>query len=421
MSVVTGANATAKPQCRSCGAVLTAEFVDLGLSPVSNAFPRLGAGRRGEVIYPLRALACSVCRLVQLEDHGSREDHFHDDYAYFSSVSSTWLKHAADYSAMIVDRLGLSPRSKVVEIASNDGYLLRNFVERGVPCLGVDPAANCAAEAKARFGVDTRVGFFGADMGRLLAAEGWTADLIVANNVLAHVPDLNDFLAGFRLALKREGTITFEFPHLLELARMGQFDTIYHEHYSYLSLLAAEAALARQGLRAYDVEHLPSHGGSLRLFACHAGARHPDTAALSALRAEEREAGLERDEFYSGFGEVARRAKRNLLRLLIDLKSGGARICAYGAAAKGTTLLNYCGIGRDMVDFVVDRNPHKQGRAVPGTGIEIHAPAMIDQARPDYVLILPWNIADEITASMAHIRDWGGRFIVPIPQARILD
>lgn len=406
--------------CRACGSDLKTEFVDLGLSAVSNAFPRMTGRRGAETIYPLRALVCSRCRLVQLEDFGSREEHFNEDYAYFSSVSTSWLDHAANYAGKIVARLGLSGNSKVVEIASNDGYLLKNFVERGIPCLGVDPAANCAATARERFGVETRVGFFGAALGRELAESGWQADLIVANNVLAHVPDLNDFIAGFASLLGPGGTITFEFPHLLRLVEQTQYDTIYHEHYSYLSLMAVESLLERHGLRVYDVEHLATHGGSLRLFVCHRAAAPRETTALLACRAAESAAGIDGDAFYSDFAATVRQRKRELLRLLIDLKQGGARICGYGAAAKGTTLLNYCGIGTDMIDFVVDRSVHKQGRFVPGTGIPILAPEMIDRERPDYILILPWNIRNEVMSSMAHVRGWGAKFIVPIPQPRIV-
>ena len=408
-------------KCRSCGSPLTQEFLDLGLSPISNAFPALTAPTCGEVFYPLRAHVCSACRLVQLQDFGSRETHFTSDYAYYASFSAYWLRHAADYVGMIVNRLGLSQTSRVVEVGSNDGYLLRNFMERAIPCLGVDPAANCAAAASKQYGVDTRIGFFGDVMGCRIAAEGWTADLMVANNVFAHVPDPNDFIRGFVAVLRPEGTATFEFPHLLELVRGLEFDTIYHEHYSYLSLLSAEAVLGRHGLRAYDVERLATHGGSLRLYVCHGEARHAEAPALEALRRAEREAGMDGDAFYAGFAAEARRSKRDLLRLLINLKTEGAAICAYGAAAKGSTLLNYCGIGRDMVDFVVDRNPHKQNRTMPGTGIPILAPGAIDAARPDYLLVLPWNLQEEIMNEMGHIRSWGGRFILPVPQARIVN
>jgi SAM-dependent methyltransferase len=409
------------PPCRSCGAALATTFADLGLSPISNAFPRIGARRQAELFYPLRAFVCSECRLVQLEDFESREAHFNKDYVYFSSVSTSWLAHAERYATAMIDRFSLGATSRVVEIASNDGYLLRNFVARGVACLGVDPAANCAEAAMRKFQVETRVGFFGAEFGTSLAQEGWQADLIPANNVLAHVPDLNDFVSGFARLLKPAGTATFEFPHLLELVRHCEFDTIYHEHYSYLSLLALEPIFARAGLKVYDAEKLPTHGGSLRLFVCHQAASFPETGALESLRGEERAAGLDTDAFYTVFAESVRATKRNLLRLLIDLKANGASICGYGAAAKGSTLLNYCGIGKDVLGFVVDRNPHKQGRLVPGTGIPILGVEAIDRHRPDYIMILPWNIRQEIVESMSHVRDWGAKFIVPIPTPAILD
>lgn len=407
--------------CRSCGAPLSTTFADLGLSPISNAFPHVDRRRQAELFYPLKAFVCSQCRLVQLEDFESREVHFNEDYAYFSSVSTSWLSHAERYAAAMIARLQLGPTSRVIEVASNDGYLLRNFVARGIACLGIDPAANCAEAAMRNFNVETRVGFFGSELGKVLAAEGWQADLIAANNVLAHVPDPNDFVSGFATLLKREGTATFEFPHLLELVRHCQFDTIYHEHYSYLSLLAVEPLFARVGFRVYDAERLSTHGGSLRLFVCHQAAPFPETGAVAALRSEEREAGLGTDQFYTAFADSVRATKRSLLRLLISLKDSQARICGYGAAAKGTTLLNYCGIGTDILDFVVDRNPRKQGRFVPGTAIPILDVAAIDEERPDYILILPWNIRHEIMDSMSHARRWGAKFIVPIPSPEILE
>lgn len=407
--------------CRACGSTLKTKFVDLGISPISNAFPRIDAVNAVENVYPLRAFVCSSCRLVQLEDFGSREIHFKDDYAYFSSISTSWMKHASDYAAMIVERLGLNSSSKVVEIASNDGYLLKNFVERGIPCLGIDPAANCAAAAKEKFGVDTHVGFFGAELGRQLASSGWTADLMIANNVIAHVPDVEDFISGFAHLLNEHGVITFEFPHILEMIDQTQYDTIYHEHYSYISLLSLEKILGHHGLRVFDAQKLTTHGGSLRLFACREKASFAESEALNGLRRVEHDAGINTDALYADFAETVSKHKRDFLTLLIGLKEKGAKICGYGAAAKGTTLLNYCGVGTDMIDFVVDRNPFKQGRLVPGTGIPIYAPEMIEREKPDYVLILPWNLKAEIMSDMAHIRDWGGRFITPIPHPVIID
>ena len=405
-------------RCRACGEALEIEFIDLGPSPISNAFPPLHS-KAGEIFYPLRAFACSNCQLVQLEEYGTRETHFNSDYAYFSSLSGMSVKSAADYTSMIIERLNLGAGSKVVEVASNDGYLLKNFVQRGLSCIGVDPAANCAASAKDNYGVDTRIGFFGAQIAREMQEE-WRADLVIANNVLAHVPDINDFIAGFELLLKDEGVITFEFPDLVELVRRVQYDMIYHEHYSYLSLFSAEWLLARHNLRVFDVERLETHGGSLRLFACRQDARYADCPGLTNARTAEAEAGLGRPEFHTGFAEAVRRSKRELLTTLIGLKQAGASICGYGAAAKGATLLNYCGIGRDMLDFIADRNPYKQRRTMPGAGVPIYPPEVIAEARPDYVMILPWNIQDEIIASLDHVRDWGGKFILPFPQATIL-
>ena len=405
-------------RCRACGEALEIEFIDLGPSPISNAFPPLHS-KAGEIFYPLRAFACSNCQLVQLEEYGTRETHFNGSYAYFSSLSGMSVKSAADYASMIIKRLNLGSGSKVVEVASNDGYLLKNFVERGISCLGVDPAANCAAYAKENYGVDTRIGFFGGQVAREMREE-WRADLIIANNVLAHVPDINDFISGFEILMKDDGIITFEFPDLIELVRRVQYDMIYHEHYSYLSLFCAEWLFTQHDLRVFDVERLETHGGSLRLFVCKRDAVHTPTQGLMDARAAEADAGLGRLEFHTGFAEAVRRSKRELLTTLIGLKEAGASICGYGAAAKGATLLNYCGIGRDMLDFIVDRNPHKQQRMMPGAGIPIYPPEAIAEARPDYVMILPWNIQDEIIASLGYVRDWGGKFILPFPQATIL-
>lgn len=404
--------------CRSCRAPLSRIFADLGLSPIANAFPSADQPSP-ESIYPLRAFVCDACLLVQVEPIESRESHFHADYAYFSSYSQSWLAHARRYAEMAIDRFRLTPASRVVEIGSNDGYLLRHFVGRGIPVLGIDPAEKAAAAAGAH-GVETHVGFFGRDLGRALAGKGLSADLIVANNVLAHVPDLDDFLGGFSALLKPAGTITFEFPHLLKLIELTEFDTIYHEHYSYLSLVALRRLFPRHDLAPIDVERLPTHGGSLRLFVGKASAARGESAALAALVAEERAAGLHDPATYAAFDARVRARKRALLRLLIELKESGARLCGYGAPAKATTLLNYCGIGTDFIDFTVDRNPAKQGRLVPGTRIPILAPAALAAARPDYVLILPWNLAEEIIGDLAYVRDWGGRFILPIPEPRIV-
>ncbi len=403
--------------CRACGAPLTTVFADLGQSPISNAYPLADSDRR-EVLYPLLTLVCDECLLVQAGDVVAREEHFNADYAYFSSFSDSWLAHARRFADEAIARFGLGADSRVVEVASNDGYLLRHFVASGIPSLGIDPAANCAAAALAH-GVETRVAFFGRALGEQLAGEGQAADLIAANNVLAHVPDINDFVAGFAALLKPGGTASFEFPHLLELIRHTEFDTIYHEHYSYLSLAALDRLFARHGLAAWDVEKLPTHGGSLRLFVARIdGGREPSPALLAA-RDEEAAAGLTQLATYRAFGEKVVKRKLELLKLLIPLRENGATICGYGAPAKAATLLNYCGIGAEMIAFTVDRNPQKQGRMVPGTGIPVLSPDAISERRPDYVVILPWNLNAEIVEQLGFIRQWGGRFILLAPDLKI--
>jgi SAM-dependent methyltransferase len=411
-----GANLT----CRSCAAPLEQVFVDLGLSPISNAMRRPDQSGEAERFYPLRTYVCGVCKLVQIEDVESREAHFHGDYTYFSSYSASWLRHAESYVAMMVERFGVTASAQVIEVASNDGYLLQYFRQRGVPVLGVDPAANCAEAAMSERGVPTHVGFFGADLAAQLVAEGKSADITAANNVLAHVPDINDFVEGFKILLKPRGVGTFEFPHLLRLIEANYFDTIYHEHYSYLSLLSVERLFARHGLSVFDVEELPTHGGSLRIFAGHAGAHGEASDRVEAFRAREEAAGLDDLAAYADFAARVRATKRALLKLLIALKDQGASIVAYGAPAKGNTLLNYCGIRGDFIDYAVDANPHKQGLLLPGTGIPVFAPQRILETRPDYVLILPWNLKDEIIGQMAAIKDWGGRFVLPLPEPVIV-
>ena len=405
--------------CRACGAALSTLFVDLGMQPISNAFRTPEEAAAPETFFPLRAYVCDACKLVQLQDVVSREAHFHAEYAYFSSFSKSWLDHARRFVDAAIPRFSLGPNSQVVEIASNDGYLLQYFVERGIPSLGVDPAANCAEAARTR-GVETVLGFFGREMAEHLCAEGERADLIVANNVLAHVPDLNDFVAGLKILLKPEGTVSLEFPHLLKLIAEAQFDTIYHEHYSYFSALALLPLLTRHGLMAVDVERLPTHGGSLRLFVQHEPAASSASAALARLIADERATGLDRIATYTGFAERTKAAKRALLSLLIGLKNEGKTIVGYGAPAKGNTLLNYCGIGTDFLDYTVDRNPAKQGRILPGSRIPVRAPEAIFETEPDFVLILPWNIKDEIVAEWGAIAEWGGRFIIPGAEPAIL-
>lgn len=407
------------PCCRSCRAPLTRTMVDLGMSPVSNAFVPPEKASEPEVFYPLKALVCERCWLVQLQDYGTRETHFHADYAYFSSFSQSWLRHAEDYVETMCRRLRLDTSSRVVEVASNDGYLLRHFVRHGIPSLGIDPAANCARAAWETYGVRTEVAFFGEETARRVRAEFGPADLIIANNVLAHVPDLRDFVGGFRELLAPDGTATFEFPHLLNLLAGDQFDTIYHEHYSYLSVIALSPLFERHGLRIVDVERLATHGGSLRLTVRAAGAGAASDA-VRAVEAEERAAGLDRAGTYAAFGESVAARKRALLSLLLGLRNAGKVIAGYGAPAKGNTLLNYCGIREDILRFTVDRNPNKQGMLLPGTRIPVRALEDLLALRPDYVLILPWNLEAEIVEQMAEIRSWGGRFIRPLPAPAIL-
>lgn len=405
--------------CRSCGAPLEHIFCDLGLSPISNAFIKPEDQDKGEMFYPLRARVCHHCWLVQLDDSPRSEAHFHGDYVYFSSFSEGWLSHARRYVEAMIGRFGLNAQSQVIEIASNDGYLLQYFVQAGIPCLGIEPTANTAAAARQK-GVETRECFFGCDTADQLATEAKKADLLLGNNVLAHVPDINDFVGGMPRALKEEGVITLEFPHLLRLIAENQFDTIYHEHYSYLSLVSLLPVFARAGLRIFDVETLPTHGGSLRLFACHHNAVHRQTSAVLELLAEEECAGLTRLSTYAAFADQVRATKRALLSFVIVAKQEGKSIAAYGAAAKGNTLLNYCGIRTDFIDCVADKNPTKQGRLLPGSRIPVVTPESIREFKPDYLLILPWNIKDEVMRQMDGIRAWGGRFVVPIPTVEVL-
>jgi C-methyltransferase-like protein/putative zinc binding protein/methyltransferase family protein len=403
------------PLCRSCGAPLTTVVVDLGMTPISNAFVRADRAALGEKFYPLKSFVCDSCWMVQLEGFETPETHFHGDYVYFSSFSDSWLAHARAFVETSVARFALGASSRVVEVASNDGYLLQYFVEHGIPCLGVDPAANCAKAAWDLRRVPTEVAFFGSKTALRLREQGGSADLIVANNVLAHVPDINDFVAGFKILLSDRGVASFEFPHVLEMIRNNEFDTIYHEHYSYLSVLALEPLFARHGLHIVDVERLSTHGGSLRVYVGHAETGVTPSAAVTNIRSMELSAGLDKAATYSGFGKNVRELKRALLRLMMDLVEDGKSIAAYGAPAKGNTLLNYCGIGRDFIAYTVDRNVHKQGLLLPGTRIPVLPPEEISRRKPDYVLILPWNLRDEITAQLTEIRDWGGQFIIPVP------
>ena len=410
----------AAPTCRFCGAALRTTFVDLGLSPLANSYVEPGDLAKPETFHPLHVFVCERCFLVQLPESESPDAIF-SDYSYFASYSESWLAHARGYVAMAVERFGLGPQSRVVEIASNDGYLLRWFVERGIPVLGIEPAANVAKAAE-ELGIATRVRFFGSDLARELVAEGIRADLVVGNNVLAHVPALNDFVAGLETVLAPRGVLTMEFPHLLRLMDEGQFDTIYHEHFSYFSFAAARRVFAAHGLEVFDVEEVPTHGGSLRIFARHASDEtRPVEPRVDELLAREERAGLGELAGYRDFADRVRVVKRDLLRFLLDAGEAGKQVVGYGAPAKGNTLLNYCGVRRDLLAYTVDRSPHKQGRYLPGTRIPIFAPDRIRETRPDYVLILPWNLKEEITAQMSDLRAWGGRFVVAIPEVRVIE
>lgn len=405
--------------CRHCARPLRHVFLDLGFAPPSNAYLTADDLARPERYFPLRLFVCDGCWLVQTEDHAQADELFTGDYAYFSSTSRSWLAHAAAYADMITQRLRLGARSHVVEIASNDGYLLTNFVQAGIPCLGIEPTAGTADAAQA-LGVPVLREFFGARVAAELAAQGRRADLVIGNNVFAHVPDINDFTAGLKAILKPQGTITLEFPHLMRLVEHTQCDTVYHEHFSYLSLHTTAALFAHAGLRVFDVEELSTHGGSLRVYGCHEDDSRPPAAAVARVLAAEQRAGLRELATYRGFQRRADTLKDDLLAFLIDQKRQGKTVAGYGAAAKGNTLLNYAGVKPDLLPFISDAAPSKQGRFTPGGHIPIVAPEVLLQRRPDTVLILPWNIADEIMAQLPQVRDWGGQFVVAAPRLRIL-
>ncbi len=406
--------------CMFCGTPLRHTFVDLGMSPLCESYVPREKLNHMEPFYPLHVYVCDSCFLVQLEEFVTPE-HIFSEYAYFSSYADSWVEHMRRYADMISDRLRLGRDSFVVEVASNDGYLLQHFVKRGIPVLGIEPAANVAKVATDK-GIPTLVRFFGEALARELVAAGKRPDLICGANVLAQVPGLNDFVKGLRVLLKPGGVVTIEFPHLMRLMAENQFDTIYHEHFSYFSFLAAERIFAAQGLVLFDVDELPTHGGSLRVYARHVeDGSKPVTERARALRQREIDAGLLRLETYAGFAEQVKETKRRLLEFLIGAKRAGKRIVGYGAPGKGNTLLNYCGIRTDFLDFTVDRNTYKQGKFLPGTHVPILAPEAIREARPDYVLVLPWNFKDEIVQQMAYVREWGGRFVVPIPRVEVLD
>ena len=407
------------PSCRFCNALLEHTFVDLGMSPLCESFLLRDQLNQMEPFYPLKVYVCSNCFLVQLQEYVSPETIF-TEYAYFSSYSDSWLQHAKNYTDLMIERFKLESKARVIELASNDGYLLQYFVEKGIPVLGIEPAKNVAQVAIQK-GIPTITEFFGVKLARKMSQEGKKADLLLGNNVLAQVPDINDFVAGMKIVLKPLGVITVEFPHLMRLIEGNQFDTIYHEHFSYFSFIAAEKIFAKHGITLFDVEELKTHGGSIRIYGRHAeDLSKPLNGRALELKERELSAGYDRMETYATFAKKVEETKRRLLQILVEVKSQGKKIVGYGAPGKGNTLLNYCGIRSDFLDYTVDRNPYKHGRFTPGTHIEIFPPDRITQDRPDYLFILPWNLKDEITRQMAFIREWGGKFIVPIPEAAIL-
>ncbi len=409
---------TAAKACRFCGKGLHRTFVDLGMSPLCETYPSAAEINRGETYYPLHVYVCDHCFLVQLEEY-ERVENIFSDYAYFSSFSDSWLKHAETYCGKMIQRFGLNPESFAVEVASNDGYLLQYFVQKGVPVLGIEPAANVAKVAVEK-GVPTLVKFFGTELAKQLASEGRCADLVLGNNVLAQVPDLNDFVEGLKVMLKPDGILTLEFPHLLKLIELNEFDTIYHEHFSYFSLLTTVRIMEAHGMRVFDVDELKSHGGSLRVYACRAESRkHATGPNVQKVLNDEKAAGQYTVEGYAGFAQQVKQTKFALVEFLLKAAREGRSVAGYGAPGKSATLLHYCGIGKDLISYTVDRSPYKQGRFLPGTHIPIHHPDKIRETKPDFVVILPWNLKDEIMQQLQFIREWGGRFVVPIPQVSV--
>lgn len=405
-------------KCRHCHAPLTLTFVDLGSAPPSNAYLTEAALKKPELWYPLRVLVCSDCRLVQTEDYAGASEIFTDSYAYFSSYSRSWLEHAEKYVAAVVERFGLSEKSLVMELAANDGYLLQYVQARGIPCIGVEPTASTAQAARAK-GIEIIERFFGVQLAEEMLGQRQRANLIAANNVLAHVPDINDFVSGVAVLLEDDGVATFEFPHLLNLVANNQFDTIYHEHYSYLSLSAVFCIFERNGLSVFDVEEIPTHGGSLRVYAQRSAGARPRTTAVGKLLDRERSVGVLTDTYYAGFQSRTDRVKNDFLRFLVDAKRDGKKVAGYGAAAKGNTLMNYAGVRPDLMPWVVDKSPAKQGKYLPGTRIPIVSEARIRSERPDYIVVLPWNLWEEVTTDLSYMRDWGGRCVRAVPELQI--
>lgn len=407
-------------RCRFCDTPLQHVFVDLGMSPMANSYIKSEQLQQMEPFYPLNTYVCEHCYLVQLPEFESPEQIF-SDYAYFSSYSDSWLKHAKDYTNLMVDRFGFDSKSQIVEIASNDGYLLQYFKEKDIPVLGIEPAENVAVVARNK-GIPTISKFFGTGTAAELATDGRQADLLLGNNVLAHVPNVNDFVKGMKIVLKPRGIITMEFPHLMRLMEENQFDTIYHEHFSYFSFITVNRIFASHGLKIFDVDQLPTHGGSLRIYACHAdNSSRPVGKRTTDLIQNEESTGFNTIEFYATFGEQVKETKRKILDFLVKEKRAGKSIAGYGAPAKGNTLLNYCGIRTDFIDYTVDRSPHKQNQLLPGVHIPIMGPDEISKSKPDYLVILPWNLKDEIINQMSHIREWGGKFVVFIPEVTVFE
>lgn len=406
-------------KCRHCGASVSRVLIDLGSAPPSNAYLTALTMRRPEKWFPLKVLICESCWLVQAEAYSRAAELFNGEYAYFSSFSDIWLKHAENYVGTMIQRFGLSGHSRVIEVASNDGYLLQYVKQQGIPCLGIEPTASTSAASRLK-GIETIEAFFDLNLAGKLASQGMQADLMTANNVLAHVPDINDFAAGFAALLKPQGVATFEFPHLMKLIEQNEFDTIYHEHFSYLSFTAVVNIFTRNGLTVFDIEEWPTHGGSLRIFAQRTDTgQHANSDKVAELINREAAAGMNRADYYAGFQEHADRVKSDFMRFLLDAKQSGKSVAGYGAAAKGNTLLNYAGVRPDLMRYVVDRNPAKQGKFMPGSRIQIVSEAHLQQARPDYVVILPWNLREEVMAQLSYIREWGGQFVTAVPQLEI--
>ena len=405
--------------CRFDGLPITQEFADLGFSPASNSFLSKEQLNEAEVYYPLRLYVSHRTFLVQVDEYKKHDEIFSTDYVYFSSYSTSWLAHSKAYVEMMVQRFGYNEQSHVVEIASNDGYLLQYFVQKNIPVLGIEPTAGTASAAKEK-GVESWIEFFGISLAQKIKEANKQADLLLGNNVLAHVPDINDFVGGLAIALKENGVVTMEFPHLMQLVQFNQFDTIYHEHFSYLSLITVQQIFAKNGLTIFDVQEIPTHGGSLRIFAKHTNnTTHNITPAVEELLQKEIAAGMDTLEYYTGFQQKVNTVKNNFLSFLLKAKADGKKIAAYGAAAKGNTLLNYCGIKTDLIDFVVDANPHKQHKFLPGSHIPVVAENVLQEAKPDYIIIFPWNIKDEIVEQLKYVRDWGGQFVIAIPELQI--